>query len=71
MDAAKSTKGLEMKYFVLKPKGHNSYAQASRRAMEAYAEIIEGENPQLASELREWVNRESPKGGCGCGYCDT
>ena len=71
MDANKSQKGLEMKYFVLKPKGCDFYAQASRQAMRAYAEIIEGVNRQLAIELRMWADKETPKSGCGCGYCNT
>jgi len=51
--------GLIMKYFVLKPKGTDQYAQASRKAMRAYATAIGGENPQLKKELREWADRET------------
>jgi len=67
--------GLIMKYFVLKPKGHSPYSEASRMAMLAYAEAIENENLQLAVELRGWVEKEKLEGfrkkkeGCGCGYC--
>lgn len=50
--------GLQMKYFVLKPKGNDRYAEASRAAMNQYARLIEHENPQLAKELREWTQRE-------------
>ncbi len=50
--------GLLMKYFVLKPKGFDLYAYASREAMRAYASIIFNENPELAKELREWASRE-------------
>ena len=49
--------GLEMKYFVLKPAGPSPYAKASRMAMRTYASAIEGENPELAAELREWTDR--------------
>ena len=51
--------GLEMKYFVLKPKGQDKYAQASRSAMLTYANTIEPINPELAKDLRAWVTREN------------
>ena len=47
--------GLQMKYFVLKPKGDDPYARASRAAMHHYAKFIEQENPELAKELRDWA----------------
>lgn len=47
--------GLMMKYFVLKPRGNDAYAYASRSAMERYALIIRKENPQLADALIAWV----------------
>lgn len=53
--------GLRQKYFVLKPRGEisdDAYARASRRAMNAYADSIEGENPGLANDLRVWVSDE-------------
>lgn len=50
--------GLEMRYFILKPKGTNKHAEASRAGMLAYANIIESEIPELASEIRQWVERE-------------
>lgn len=50
--------GLLMKYFVLKPRGHDTHAAASRKAMRAYATHIAAENPALAAELREWADRE-------------
>ncbi len=50
--------GLEMKYFVLKPKGTDVYARASRKAMRAYARLVRSENPDLANELDEWADRE-------------
>ncbi len=51
--------GLEMKYFVLKPKGDDAYAIASREAMRTYAKAIDDENPVLAQELKMWVTREA------------
>jgi hypothetical protein len=53
--------GLLMKYFVLKPEGDDTYAHASRSAMERYALIIRKENPQLADDLIAWVLREEEK----------
>ena len=50
--------GLQMKYFILKPKGADAYAKASRRAMDTYARMIREENPQLADELEDWTGRE-------------
>lgn len=46
--------GLEMKYFVLKPKGDNPYAKASRAALKAYADSIQEENAQLCHDLHLW-----------------
>ena len=51
---------LEMKYFVLKPKGDNAYAAAARDAMLSYACMIEDDDAQLADELRQWVASEEP-----------
>jgi hypothetical protein len=50
--------GLQMKYFVLKPKGDDVYAEASRKAMRAYAAHILNENEVLANELRAWADSE-------------
>jgi len=50
--------GLEMKYFVLKPKGDDIYAEASRSAMRIYASTIQVVNPGLAHDLMSWVSRE-------------
>lgn len=50
--------GLQMKYFVLKPRGSDPYAYASRAALVAYAEAIRSENSELARDLREWVLQE-------------
>ena len=60
MEKLKKTKiqGLLLKYFILKPKGINIYAKASRLAMLKYAEVINIENPIFANDLRKWVSRE-------------
>lgn len=52
---------LVMKYFVLKPKGGDEQARASRAAMLAYAEKIKEHDQELAQQLREWVAREEVK----------
>ena len=54
----KIMEGLHNKYFVLKPSGTDIYAQASRKAMRAYAAHIQQENPQLCKELRQWADKE-------------
>ena len=48
--------GLQMKYFVLKPRGdfHDPYAKASRAALQAYAREIRDENPGLYADLEKW-----------------
>ncbi len=54
--------GLEMKYFILKPKskpGVDVYAMASRAAMLKYADVIEPVNPTLANELMKWAIAEA------------
>ena len=50
--------GLDMKYFVLKPKGSDRYALASREAMIAYANVIKKENSQLYIDLIAWATEE-------------
>ena len=52
--------GLQMKYFVLKPKGTDVYAAASRHAMSYYASYLEehGGDLDLARELSEWSCKE-------------
>lgn len=49
---------LEMKYFVLKPRGFERHAIASRKAMRAYATAIEDEDRDLATALRLWADTE-------------
>ena len=50
--------GITLKYFVLKPKGNDKYAFASRQAMLIYSELIKEVNPVLAKNLKEWSTRE-------------
>ena len=50
--------GLLMKYFVLKPRGGDIYAKASRKAMRSYATMVGQENPTLAKQLRDWADDE-------------
>lgn len=53
--------GLELKYFILKPKAKHKddvYAKASRYAMREYASIIRVANPDLAEDLEVWANKE-------------
>jgi hypothetical protein len=47
-----------MKYFVLKPRGTDLHAKASRRAMRSYAALIAYENADFAKELRDWADKE-------------
>jgi len=51
--------GLILKYFVLKPKGNDIYAVASRNAIRTYADSIKVKNEKLAKELLEWIKRET------------
>jgi hypothetical protein len=50
--------GLQMKYFVLKPRGDDDHAEASRCAMDIYADYIALTDPALATGLRLWVAKE-------------
>lgn len=49
---------LRMKYFVLKPGGHDLRARASRAAMRRYAELIRFEDPEFATGLCKWCDDE-------------
>jgi hypothetical protein len=49
--------GLIMKYFVLNPTKRDAYGSASREALLKYAEVIERENQELATDLRQWEQR--------------
>ena len=57
----KENAGLQLKYFVLKPRGCNPYANAARAAMLTFADCIEKHNPILAQDLRAWVKNEEGK----------
>lgn len=58
------TNGLQLKYFVLKPGGNDSYARASREALVSYANAIQAEDPKLAHAVMEWaITEESRAGG--------
>ena len=53
--------GLELKYFVLRPKSKyqdDQYAFASRQALRTYADSIAGVNGELAHDIRVWVQTE-------------
>ena len=50
---------LMMKYFVLKPKGSDPFASASRAAMLRYADMIKPHDPNLAEDLYQWALREA------------
>lgn len=50
-------RGLFLKYFVLNPTKDGPYGQASRKALLAYAEAIDQENPVLAHELVSWARQ--------------
>jgi len=52
------SEGLILKYFIVKPKGNNIYAKASREAMLRYAEVINIINPVFANDIIEWVHSE-------------
>jgi hypothetical protein len=49
---------LQMKYFVLRPKGTDLHAKASRAAMRQYAKVMAEENAQLAVEVLAWATNE-------------
>ncbi len=53
--------GLEMKYFILKPRAKSKddlFARASQEAMFRFSEIIEEVDSNLASEVHAWASRE-------------
>ncbi len=50
--------GLLLKYFVLSPGSKDgAHGEASRHALLAYADVMEGINLNLAHDLRYWVTR--------------
>lgn len=52
---------MKMKYFVLKPKGQDVMARASRAAMLAYADEVNNTDQKLAEDLRNWATYEKMK----------
>ena len=55
--------GLEMKYFVLKPRAKHrddAFARASQRAMQAFAGCLRAwkTEPELADDLDKWADDE-------------
>lgn len=51
---------LRMKYFVLKPESKcygDRFAEASRRAMIEFARAIHDYDPDLATDIMDWVKR--------------
>ena len=52
---------LIMKYFVLKPEGKSVYAEASRKAMRAYARHIGEHDLQFSKQLLKWADEEHSK----------
>lgn len=45
-----------MKYFVLNPNKNDKYGKASRAALRAYAEEMDNINPELATDLYNWLD---------------
>ena len=56
---------LMLKYFVLKPKGEDVYAKASRTAMHAYARVIRETNPEFSAEIADWASLEGAEANFG------
>lgn len=54
--------GLQLKYFVLNPNKDDVYGEASRCAMQVYANTIIKENHELARDLQEWLDALAEKG---------
>jgi len=48
--------GLLMKYFVLRPHIKDKHGMASIKAVRAYADAMEEENPKFAKDLRIWMS---------------
>ena len=52
---------LELKYFVLNPRGSDAkFAAASRAAMRSFANEIAESDKELAEQLRTWADSCSP-----------
>lgn len=53
--------GLELRYFVLKPRAKaydDVFAYASQMAMRCFSDFIEPVEPELATDLRKWADKE-------------
>lgn len=48
--------GLELRYFILKPGAEGRHGMASRAALRTYLRVMAPENPELAKDLKEWVD---------------
>lgn len=49
---------LHMKYFVLKPRGKDAFARASRAAMFRYSLFIREEDPEFSRQVWDWATNE-------------
>jgi len=56
--------GLVMKFFVLKPRGTDLYAKASRCAMLRYADEVMDDDRQFALQIIKWVSDEEHRAEC-------
>jgi hypothetical protein len=54
--SAAEQKGLQMLYFVLKPRKTDPHGLAARVAIRVYAAEIRTHNPVLANDLEAWMN---------------
>ena len=52
--------GFKVKYFVLKPKGQDQFAIASRAAMRTFAQSMHGHDNELANYVKAWAESETP-----------
>ena len=53
-------KGFKVKYFVLKPKGTDQFAKASRAAMRTFAQSMHGHDNELSDYVKAWAESETP-----------
>jgi hypothetical protein len=55
---------LLMKYFVLKPRGTDLFARASRAAMFRYAKEIMEQEPIFSKQVWDWAAKEMAEAQC-------
>ena len=58
--------GLELKYFVLNPRGkhrNDRWARAAQAAMRIFAEWIKNKDPKLCQQLNDWADQEEIRQG--------